>query len=354
MNANKVVLNNEVLVDLTQDTVTEGDVKQGLTFHKADGSQAVGTSTAIVPSGTLVIRENDTYDVTDKASVEVNVAGSGGGDADTVKGLIDGTFAGELNSSATQIKLYMFYEMTGLTSVNFPNATSAGAQAFYKCSNLTTANIPNLAGALVAKVFYSCEKLTSVDLPLVTEVGDQAFYFCSSLTSANLPNVTKLGSSSLEQCRSLTSVDFPLVTSVGSYTLRNCLALTTANLPKLTAVGSYMFAYCSNLTSVNVPLATNVYSYAFQRCVTLKSIDLPLVTSVGNYAFDYCNNLTAVILRSATMCTLSNTNAFRSCNTYIYVPSALIDSYKTATNWSTYATRFRAIEDYPEICGGAE
>lgn len=36
---------------------------------------------------------------------------------------------------------------------------------------------------------------------------------------------------------------------------------------------------------------------------------------------------------------------------YIYVPSALVDAYKAATNWSTYANQIRAIEDYPDICG---
>ena len=36
---------------------------------------------------------------------------------------------------------------------------------------------------------------------------------------------------------------------------------------------------------------------------------------------------------------------------YIYVPSALVDAYKVETNWSTYASQIRAIEDYPDICG---
>ena len=31
---------------------------------------------------------------------------------------------------------------------------------------------------------------------------------------------------------------------------------------------------------------------------------------------------------------------------YIYVPRALVDSYKVATNWATYAAQFRALEDY--------
>ena len=31
---------------------------------------------------------------------------------------------------------------------------------------------------------------------------------------------------------------------------------------------------------------------------------------------------------------------------YIYVPSTLVETYKTATNWSTFANQFRALEDY--------
>lgn len=31
---------------------------------------------------------------------------------------------------------------------------------------------------------------------------------------------------------------------------------------------------------------------------------------------------------------------------YIYVPRALVDTYKAATNWSTIADQFRALEDY--------
>ena len=77
----------------------------------------------------------------------------------------------------------------------------------------------------------------------------------------------------------------------------------------------------------------------------------------GNYS------IKAVILRTDAICTLSNTNAFSSCyhfygtanstynpegkkDGYIYVPSALIEQYKVATNWVTFADQFRALEDY--------
>ena len=40
---NKVIYGDRVLLDLTNDTVTESSVLKGVTFHKADGTEAVGT-----------------------------------------------------------------------------------------------------------------------------------------------------------------------------------------------------------------------------------------------------------------------------------------------------------------------
>lgn len=42
MSANKVILNGETIIDLTQDTVTEDSVALGYTFHKANGEKSVG------------------------------------------------------------------------------------------------------------------------------------------------------------------------------------------------------------------------------------------------------------------------------------------------------------------------
>ena len=46
-----------------------------------------------------------------------------------------------------------------------------------------------------------------------------------------------------------------------------------------------------------------------------------------------------------TTVTLKNT-PIASGTGYIYVPAALVDSYKAATNWSNFAAQFRALEDY--------
>ena len=56
------------------------------------------------------------------------------------------------------------------------------------------------------------------------------------------------------------------------------------------------------------------------------------------------------------MCELDDVSVFSDTpiskgTGYIYVPKALVESYQAHEKWSTYSNQFRAIEDYPEICG---
>jgi hypothetical protein len=87
-------------------------------------------------------------------------------------------------------------------------------------------------------------------------------------------------------------------------------------------------------------------------CSNLATVDFTAATSISQYAFHNCSKLAALTLRNtATIVTLNHTNAFMnsaiySGTGYIYVPRALVDTYKSATNWSTYANQFRALEDY--------
>lgn len=96
---------------------------------------------------------------------------------------------------------------------------------------------------------------------------------------------------------------------------------------------------------------------SFTGCSNLEKIDFDVLEEMKDADFDRCSALTAVIIRSPAVCTMSGSNAFKSTpiasgTGYIYVPAALVDSYKAATNWSVYADQIRAIEDYPDICGG--
>ncbi len=188
-------------------------------------------------------------------------------------------------------------------------------------------------------VFYNCAALESADFPKAVEVGDYAFYDTSALKT----------------------IDFPLVREVGRYAFRGA-GLEVAYFPNATYVGASAFAYNNGLKTANFPKLTEVAGSQFSNCPALEIVDLPKATEIGNYAFEKCYSLKAVILRSTTLCTagtnilsnayhfLGTTNATYNPNGskdgYVYVPSALVNSYKAASNWSTFATQFRALEEY--------
>ena len=126
---------------------------------------------------------------------------------------------------------------------------------------------------------------------------------------------------------------------------------------RVTTVGAYAFQNCSGLTSVSFPNATSIGNYAFNAAHNLAKAELPKVTSIGQHSFSAANALEALILRNTEkVCSLGSDavsyTKISSGSGYIYVPAALVDSYKAAANWQNYADQIRAIEDYPEITGG--
>ena len=154
--------------------------------------------------------------------------------------------------------------------------------------------------------------------------------------------------------RSATSYTNTRVTSVGDYCAYNYTALTSIYLPAVTYIGYNAFYGCLGLTDVNLPAATTITQYAFSGCNNLKCVDLSGSAKpiINTYAFQNCSKLNAVIIRSDTVATLSDTNALTGTLIAqglggIYVPDDLVDTYKTATNWATYATNIYPISAYP-------
>ena len=165
----------------------------------------------------------------------------------------------------------------------------------------------------------------------------------------NIPSGTRqIGSHAFSSCNSLTSVTIPnSVTEIGSSAFFDCSVLTSITIPNsVTYIENRAFSYCSGLTSVTIPNSvTEIGSNAFERCSSLKSITIPnSITSIGNMAFNKCTGLTSVTIQATTPPTLSNKNAFDNTNNCpIYVPAESVNAYKTATNWSSLASRIQSI-----------
>lgn len=70
------------------------------------------------------------------------------------------------------------------------------------------------------------------------------------------------------------------------------------------------------------------------------------VTTIGISAFADCPELTSITIKANTPPTLDDGEGgvFGGSDCPIYVPSASVNAYKSATNWSTYASRIQAIQ----------
>lgn len=162
--------------------------------------------------------------------------------------------------------------------------------------------------------------------------------------------------------------------------------ITNFSNEELTAISDYGLAGKTNMQSLYIPNVVSVGGYAFDGCetiteihfekhITFKSEKWPFMALRGaknavkiefndgftvlmSYVFYNMTNLKAVIIRGDNVSQLNNVNHFSGSpiangTGYIYVPAVLVDQYKAATNWVTIADQIRAIEDYPEITGGA-
>ena len=170
-------------------------------------------------------------------------------------------------------------------------------------------------------IFYGYTTLKSVDFPNITQIGVNAFYNCTEITSFNAPKLTHIGNYGLYNVSNLANINFPVITRIDTQALRQCRKITKAMFPKLNSLGTY----------------------ALSRCNVLAVADLGLITTIQANCFAESYNLKTIILRKTdSITTLSATSAFTSTpfasngsGGTIYVPQALIEDYKTATNWVT-------------------
>ena len=267
-----------------------------------------------------------------------------------------------IEDGVTSIGIYAF-SRTAMTSIEIPaSVTSIGESAFFECESLTSVTFAE--GSQLESIgndVFDDTGLTSIEIPAsVTSIGAAAFYDCQDLTSVTFAEGSQLesiGNNAFQNCHNLTSITIPAsVTSIGSSVFQDCVYLASMAVADgntvydsrngcnaiIETLTNKLIYGCSNST---IPTSvTSIGDRAFHNCSYLTSITIPAsVTSIGMRAFGICTNLATVTVY-APSCSLGE-DAFASCFILanIYVFSNLVDGYKAAENWSSYANKITAL-----------
>lgn len=108
------------------------------------------------------------------------------------------------------------------------------------------------------------------------------------------------------------------------------------------------------LANINIPCKiTKIGSYAFYTLTQLKELVFyGDITSIGSYAFRICGRLTKIVFHDLTSVPSLGSNAFQNMpigwldeGAYVYVPDNLVESFKSATNWSAIASQIKGLSE---------
>ena len=131
---------------------------------------------------------------------------------------------------------------------------------------------------------------------------------------------------------------------VSKYAFNGCANLIRIIIPQnVNIIEEYAFASCTNLARITLNTdLTTIGLYAFGNCSSLKTITIPSsVTIIQGSVFNNCSILSTVYCAPTTPPTVGSWAFETTCK--IYVPRQSINAYKSANNWSEYASQ---IEGY--------
>jgi hypothetical protein len=277
---------------------------------------------------------------------------------------------------ATSIRPFTFVRHTNLKNITIPDSVSSiGERAFEGCTSLESVIIPNSVKIINSQTFDGCTNLKNVVISNgVTSINSYAFYGCSNLENITIGSgVTSIGESAFDGCTSLENVyatdvaswvginfysnnnndyetDTYYRTSNPMYYAENLyfgneLAKDVVIPDGVTSINSDAFSGCECLESIIIPdsVTSSIGYNMFRGCINLRNITIGSgVRQILGGVFYNHLNLTDIYLKSTTPPYLDSIYAIPKTTT-IHVPIGSGEAYRSATDWSFYASRI--VED---------
>lgn len=218
-----------------------------------------------------------------------------------------------------------------------------------------------------------CPKVGDIQSGTNIEINDCSYLFYNNARTSNVYDILSI-------CKNVTTTYNMFFGYLGS-----SLNLSNFDVSQVTDM-QYMFAYNSlsnvnlnnfNTGNVNTMLCmfqeseslksidvssfntSNVYDMngMFINCKKLESLDLSNFDTsnvmTNQSMFNGCSKLTKLIINNNSI--FKNTSSgilsgtpIASKTGYVYVPDDLVESYKSATNWSVYASQIKGMSELPE------
>ena len=167
-------------------------------------------------------------------------------------------------------------------------------------------------------------------------------------------NVTENGTTTLatkdKLCRE--NIDVNVDVETFQETLDDLLdgSLKTIDNPRVTKLRVRAF-YGSSITSAKFDNVVSVSDAVFISCKSLVKVEFGSLKSTSLSLFNNADALRVLIIRTPTVCSLtssaiSDSGIATNDSSRIYVADELVDQYKVATNWATYADKIYPVSEW--------
>jgi hypothetical protein len=215
----------------------------------------------------------------------------------------------------TQVYIYDGITHIGHRSLQCPNSPWD--------TTMISCRLPNTLvyiGGEGGRVLYGRQGITSMSIPKnIDELTRAIFAYGNSLTAAYTVNVKKLVRSCFQDCAALTTLNTDNMEVVGDVSFYNCESLKELNFPKIETIGNNVFYNTSSLTKVTIG----------QNCRSIDTSGLHCGSTTDKCTF-YFKGTTPPTIQSRTF----DVNKLNK----IVVPKGCGNIYKTATNWTSFAS----------------